>query len=367
MKVAVLGSGGMGRTVIEHLKECSWVRQIAAYDVVPARLEEVKSRFAVDTTSRLESILDDPTVRLVFITASNNAHADLSIGALRAGKAVMCEKPMAASLPDAERMVQAAGDNRGFLQIGFELRYSKLYVTVKQWIDAGLIGTVRNIFCQYICSEFHRRGSWRNQTSAGGMFGEKLSHYVDLPRWWVGEPVTQVQSFCAPNVLSYMECRDNYHTSYRFTGGAVGHLTFMMHVAETFAGDPLRDYVNQQVDDGHALRYLIYGDKGAIETDVFRRRVRRWEFTDAPDGLNSRIAETRTWTKDEDHAYFHNTRGQAHDIVRRVRDGLPPMIAPEDALETTELCFAAEQSADTGCAVNLAGMELDLTRDMCRA
>jgi len=44
------------------------------------------------------------------------------------------------------------------------------------------------------------------------MFGEKLSHYVDLPRWWVGSPVTEVHSVCAPNLVPYYEVRDNYYT-----------------------------------------------------------------------------------------------------------------------------------------------------------
>jgi predicted dehydrogenase len=53
------------------------------------------------------------------------------------------------------------------------------------------------------------------------MFAEKLCHYVDLPRWWIGSRVTQVHSVSAPNLASPPGVRDNYHTTYRFANGAV--------------------------------------------------------------------------------------------------------------------------------------------------
>jgi predicted dehydrogenase len=57
------------------------------------------------------------------------------------------------------------------------LRYSKLYTAIKDWADQGLLGQVVNTQCSYFCSEFHKKGSWRNKKATGGsMFGEKLSH-----------------------------------------------------------------------------------------------------------------------------------------------------------------------------------------------
>ena len=131
IEVAVLGSGQMGENVIRHLRDSSLVRKITAFDRHPDRMESLKQRHGVETSDSLERILEDPKIRLVFIAASNNAHKDLTLAALEAGKAVMCEKPMATTLADAEVMVRAAERTKGFLQIGFELRYSHLYTTVK--------------------------------------------------------------------------------------------------------------------------------------------------------------------------------------------------------------------------------------------
>jgi predicted dehydrogenase len=157
--------------------------------------------------------------------------------------------------------------------------------------------------------------------------------------------VEEVYATCAPNVISYYEVHDNYHCTFRFKSGAVGHLTFMMGPASTFKGDPLQNAVSQQAGDGHALRYMIYGDKGAAETDVFPRTIKRWEFGENDYGQTSAWIQNETWDPEQDFAYFHNTHDQALDIVRRVAEGEPPSINPRDALETTRLCFATELSA----------------------
>jgi predicted dehydrogenase len=188
------------------------------------------------------------------------------------------------------------------------------------------------------------------------MFGEKLSHYVDLPRWWVGSKVVDVFSCSAPNTIPYFEIRDNYHTTYRFSNGAVSSLTFMMGPAAHFAGDPLQDMVTQQVGDGHTLKFIVAGDKGAAETEIFGRTIKRWEYSDSPDYMISTLVENITWDCAEDHFYFHNTTDQTTDIVDRVSKGLPPKTAPRDALETMKLCFAAEQSSNTGKLVTLNEM-----------
>jgi predicted dehydrogenase len=355
IEVAILGGGQMGGHVIQHIMESPLVRGISVFDPHPERSEQLRQRFGIKPVASLEQVLSDPQIKLVFITASNNAHKELAIAALEAGKAVMCEKPMATTPADAEAMAEAAERTKGFLQIGFELRYSHLYTTVKDWIDQGLLGRVLNTQCTYLSSAWGRKDVWRTgvQTS-GGMFGEKLSHYVDLVRWWVNDEVEEVYATCAPNIISYYEVHDNYHCTYRFKNGAVSELTFMMGPAATFKGDPLQNAVSQQAGDGHVLRYMIYGDKGAAETDVFPRTIKRWAFGENDYGQSSEWVQNETWDPERDFAYFHNTHDQALDIVRRVSVGEPPSIHPRDALETTQLCFAAEISATEKRPVRLA-------------
>ena len=349
MRAAVLGGGRMGEGVVRYLKQCPEVQGIIVYDpCVEPLLMKIKENEGVEITACLEDVLSDSGVRVVFITAVNEAHKELALKSLAVGKAVMCEKPMANTLHEAYEMVQAA-ENR-FLQIGFELRYSKLYSIVKRWIEKGLLGNTINTNCYYSASAFNK-GLWCATNQSGGMFAHKLSRYVDLPRWWIGDEVCEVYSACAPNIIPYYEVRDNFHTICRYRNGAVSSLSFVMSHAATFGGDPTGDVVSQQQGDGHELRYIITGTKGAIETDVFARTIKRWKFGDTPKCFTSELIEALTWTGAEEHEYCHNIYGQTRDVIRRVSQGLPPSISPMDAYETMRVCIAAEESARTGVPV----------------
>lgn len=354
MKAAILGAGKMGETVHRTLSQSPHVEEIVAYDIRVERVAEL-AQMGWNATRDLEAVLKDPEVRVCYVTSSNDTHKELVLRALAAGKAVMTEKPMANTLADARAMVEEAERRKAFFQVGFELRYSKLYAKIKEWIDAGLLGEVVNSHCYYIASVWNK-DAWRvKKAQCGNMFGEKLSHYVDLPRWWIGSQVDEVVSYCAPNTVPYYEVHDNYHTTYRFANGAVSHLTFMMGPAAHFNGDPLQNVIDQQAGDGHSLRYLVVGTKGAAAADVFARSIKRWAFSDAPAYMNCEWVENLTWDKSEDQRHFHNTHDQNLDIARRVSEGLPPRTPARDAYETMRLCFGAEFSADTGRAVRLDG------------
>lgn len=353
INVAVLGLGGMGGTHVQAAQASPWVNGITGYEPAPERAAQRGRELGIPATADLAAILRDPGIRLVTIASTNETHCELTCQALRAGKAVLCEKPMGVSLAEARMMRDTARDTGGFLQIGFELRYSQLYRQIKDWIGAGLIGQPLNSHCDYWCSEFHLRDSWRSK-SPDSLIGEKLCHYLDLPRWWFGQEVVELHSMASPNFVSYFNHPDNHQIMYRFADGTMSSLMFVMGTAETWGGDPLQDYVAVQADDGHRLTYLIWGSKGAIEADVFRRRIRRWEFTDQPDKLHSRLVETLTYTKETDLEWSHNVHGQNLRVIELVATGQPPDTPAADSCESMKLVFAAEQSERERRGIRLA-------------
>ncbi len=160
MKIAVIGLGGMGGTVVEHLKEIDRVTAITGYDISAENAQEKKAKYQIEIAANLEQILTDSEVKAAFVTASNDAHKPVVMKLIEAGIPIMCEKPMANTLSDAEEMVKAAQRKNLFFQIGFELRYSKLYTTIKDWIDAGLLGDIINTECNYesTLKRSHARG-----------------------------------------------------------------------------------------------------------------------------------------------------------------------------------------------------------------
>lgn len=352
MDVAVIGLGGMGATHVGAAKESPYVNRVYGYEPDLARRNGRAGELGI-VPADFDEILADPEIRLVCIASINSVHVEQAIRALRAGKAVMCEKPMGENLADAARLLQVAEETGGFLQIGFELHYSKMYQTAKQWIERGLIGAPVNVQCRYYCSEFHRRGNWRSQSTGSFLIGEKLSHYLDLQRWFMQSVPETVYSLSAPKVVSYFNHRDNHQILTRYANGGVGTLNFIMYIGESYHEDPLLEMLDKQAEDGHYLQYHICGASGAIETDVFRRRVRRWEFSEVEDGLESKIVEDITFDPREDQVWFHNTHGQNLRVIELVAKGLPPETPARDSFESMKLCFGAELSEDTGKIVRL--------------
>lgn len=341
---AVLGLGGMGGTHVAAYRESPWIGKIYGYEPDPERAQMRERELKLDgATSDIAQIMGNPAIRLVSIASINAVHTDQAAMALEAGKAVVCEKPMGETVDQARRLVTVQERTGGFAQIGFELHYSTLYQTVKQWIDQGLIGKVVNSHCRYYCSEFHLKDSWRSK-SRGTLIGEKLSHYLDLQRWWTGSPVREVFAMSAPNAVTYFNHPDNHQINMRFENDAISQLNFVMHIGETDHTDPLREMLDKQSDDGHALQYHIFGTEGAIETDVFRRRLRRWRFSESPKQLVSKIEETITFKPSDDNAWFHNTHGQNVHLAEVVGKGLPPEVSVQDSFETMLCGFAAEMS-----------------------
>lgn len=355
--VAVLGIGQMGATHVGAAKASPCVKNIYGYEPDHARAELRGRELGISGVSDLDSILNNPDIKFVSIASPNGTHAGLAEKALKAGKAVMCEKPMGETLAEAFRMIDAQKATGNFLQIGFELHYSKIYTTAKEWIDQGLIGTPVNCHCRYYCSEFHCKNTWRS-LSKGTLIGEKLSHYIDLQRWFAGSQIEEVFSMNATNAVDYFNHPDNHQISMRFKNGAVSNLIFVMHLGETDHTDPLLEMLEKQSDDGHALQYHIFGTKGAIETDVFHRRIRRWEFSNSPRQLVSKIAKTITFPKTEDQEWFHNVHGQNARIIELVAKGLPPETPAADSYETMKACFAAEISERERRIVKMAEMDL---------
>ena len=351
--VAVLGLGNMGCGHVQAALSSLHVNMVAGYEPDETAGFIRAKELGIAVTSDLDSILNNDELQLVTIATPNEFHAALSIKSLMAGKAVFCEKPMGANITQCREVLNIQRKTGGFLTYNFEARCSRMYEQVKQWIVSGCIGNVLNTHCDYWCSEFHHRDSWRSNSSVT-LIGEKLCHYLDLPRWWIEDEVLEIYSLAAPNFVKYFNHPDNHTIVYRFKNGAISSLNFIMGSAETFKGDPLLDMVSQQADDGHRLTYIIYGTKGAIEADVFRRRIRRWQFSDGDNGLESEIVESLTFEKAQDLEYFHNMEGHIRTVCQRVATGQKPLIDPNDSFESMKMVFAAEISEAEKRPIKLA-------------
>lgn len=344
---AVVGLGSNGSDTVADVSASEHIARIVGVDTDPGRCRRARERFGIETTVSLDAVLSDPQIALIFISTPNALHYPIGKAALERGKAVCMEKPMGVTRQETEDLLRVVSETRGFLQVGFEARhYCRLYARVKDILDSGEIGLLRHINCQYVLSPFSRDSWYVKAAHSGGLFQEKLCHYIDLPRWWTGSRVERFFCARAANVIPYYEIADNIELTMQFECGVVSHLTFLYGAAGEGANDLIHtEALERQRHEGYRLYYQLVGTEGALEANVFWRELRVFHHAGKPGVDTSRMVRVERWEQKDDLAWFHNTADEKRDVARRVARGLPPATGPEDAAETMRLCFEFEEAA----------------------
>ena len=208
------------------------------FDLSPERAQEMAEKYGGKAYTTVEELLADPEIDAVSVCAANNAHAELSIKALRAGKHVLCEKPMAVTPEECEAMTAEAKKSGKFLMIGHNQRLAKAHVKAKELIDSGLIGriiTFRTTFGHKgpeTWSITPGKNVWffdKKQASMGAM-ADLGVHKTDLIHFLTGQRVVRTTARLATldkrgSDGELIGVDDNAVCIYELSGGIMGTMT----------------------------------------------------------------------------------------------------------------------------------------------
>jgi len=160
----------------------------AVSDNQPARCREAINKLGCRAYPDLRALLDDPEVELVVIASPSHVHADQTIEALARGKHVVCEKPMALSVADADRMIAAATRANRLLTVFHNMRYWGDFRKVREVINSGKLGRIVQI--KITMQRFSRRWDWQTlREFGGGALFNAGAHLTDLAMQLLeGEP-----------------------------------------------------------------------------------------------------------------------------------------------------------------------------------
>jgi predicted dehydrogenase len=204
LNIGVIGAGFMGKAHVvgySNMPKLFWPAPAmpvmkTVCDIEPDIAAEAKERFSFEKScTDWRDIINDPEIDAVSICTPNNVHAEMTIAALEAGKHVLCEKPIASSLKDAEAMESAAkkAEKNGVIHMtAYQYRRIPAIVLAKSFVNDGLIGEVLNIRCTYLqcwSADPSSPLSWRFQKeiAGAGTLGDIGSHVIDLAQYLVGD------------------------------------------------------------------------------------------------------------------------------------------------------------------------------------
>ncbi len=195
IRIAVLGTGGIASTHIKAYKtfeeRCTVV---ALCDMYPEKAQALaeKEQLQAQVYKDYRQVLERKDIDLVSICLPPSAHAETTLASLEAGKHVLVEKPMAASLEECDAMIQAAERSGKFLSVVAQNRYKIPTMKVKQILQSGKLGrilyTMVNSFWWRGQSYYDLwwRGTWEQE--GGGCTLNHAVHHIDLLRWFLGMP-----------------------------------------------------------------------------------------------------------------------------------------------------------------------------------
>jgi predicted dehydrogenase len=329
--IGVLGVGEMGRRHAENLRRLvSEANVVAVADVAADRARQVAEELEIERSfGSLEAMLECKNLDAVLIAAPDKFHSQ-AIGAVaRAKKDILCEKPLAVNMADAQAALDAVAKTGVRLQIGFMRRYDPAYAAAMKRIEAGEIGVP--VVFKSVGRDKDAPPLAAYQSNVNGMlFYNSTIHDFDLARWLMQDEIAEVHAYTTvairPEVARYGDVVASV-VNLRYQKGAIGNV---------------ESYV--QAVYGYDVRTEIVGSKGSILVGSLRQVPAT--FLSAEGG--TQVLSDHFLTRFAD-AYVAEVRDFVHNILH----DRPMRVSGADGMRALAVAVAAENSHLAGKAVSV--------------
>jgi predicted dehydrogenase len=205
VRIGIIGAGFAKSTQIPAFKNCEGARIVAIASAHREHAAEVTREFDIpNVETDWRSLVDRDDIDLVSIVTPVVTHCEMTLAALDAGKAVLCEKPMAMNADEARQMMDRAREAGVLAHIDHELRFLPGRIKMRELINDGAIGNVRHAALRFRSdsrADPNRPWNWwSDRKQGGGALGAIGSHVVDGFRWLLGTEVSEVMANLATHI-----------------------------------------------------------------------------------------------------------------------------------------------------------------------
>lgn len=203
LKIGIIGAGSIVR--VRHLPETKMNPDAsvgAVCDIVEARARELAAEYDCKAYTDYRDLVQDPELDAVIVAATNTTHAEMTIAALKAGKHVLCEKPMATTLEDARGMIKASKESSLKLMIAHNQRLETAHQKAREILQSGRLGkvlTFTSVFGHPGSEDWAIDGAktwfYRKEVTGLGVLGDLAIHKLDLVRWLLDDDYQEATAF----------------------------------------------------------------------------------------------------------------------------------------------------------------------------
>jgi myo-inositol 2-dehydrogenase/D-chiro-inositol 1-dehydrogenase len=325
---AVLGCGRIGKMHARNLARHPRAKLVSVFDVVHSAAADTARELGVTAAASVEAVLADKAIEAVLIATSTDTHVPLLTAAAKAGKAVLCEKPIDLDIARAEACWAEIGPLNPLVMIGFNRRFDPSFKAVRDRIAAGEVGILEQVV---ITSRDPGPPPIAYVRVSGGLFRDMTIHDFDMARYLAGD-IVEVQAFGANLVEPAIKEAgdiDAAMVTLRAANGALVHINN-----------------SRRASYGYDQRIEEFGSKGMLQAGNKRHTtVESWNHaaTGAQDPVLHFFIEryTDAYAAEIDH------------FVTCLADKTTPIASFADGLAALKLADAAYESMKSGRVVRL--------------
>ncbi len=327
MKVAVIGLAGVGRAHVDRWAKSPDAELVCVCDIVPQTADDFASQYGIKGYTSTEEMLDREDLTAISICTPPKVHPALVHMAAARGIHVLCEKPMASTVPDCQEMIDVCKSAGLVLQIGHKKRFIPPLLRLKE-LTEGEFGPIHYMVHRYPHPGMSNKDWFWAEDDGGGPILENAVHAADILGFLMGD-VDRVYAeggtFFAPHRKPQIDCA---MFTLRFKNGAIGIVNAGM---VSMGGFNFEDF-------------YVANENGVAEvTGGFdRAETLRYSFRNDPETLQV-----------ENYPNFDSFQAEIAHFIECIRTGNEPRANGEAGMKAVAICRAVKRSAEIGEPVTL--------------
>lgn len=336
LKFAIVGTGAIAGHFIRSIQEIEGCAITALCSSDPQRALQAEAKYGIPGYSDLEALLAKEEVDIVCVCTASGHHLEPALIAAKAGKHVLCEKPLEITPARVDRMIKSCADNEVLLGCIFQNRFSPDFMRLQQVVEAGWLGklvALNAVIPWYRDDQYYGKSTWRGtlEGDGGGALINQGIHTVDLFQV-IGGPVREVFGRIQTTTHA-IEGEDLAMAIVTFTSGLLGHIQ-----------------ASTSMWPGYPERLEVYGEKGSIILEsgsILHFNVQGMES--GPSGMKASASGSS-----DPMAISHELhKRQIRDFATAVLNGSSPRVGGEEGRKAVAIIEAIYRSSRENAPVTL--------------